>query len=98
MPVISFCAVCKYQFTYVDCPVKCDSCSQRVHGKCSNLSAEELKCFNLKNRLLKFFCESCVHGSSRDRAEIGRLHLKQSVNIIGRSKTEIIRKKHYLLK
>lgn len=83
MPVISSCVVCKYRFTYVDCPVKCDGCSQLVHRKCSNLSAEELKCFNLKNRLLKFFCESCVHGSSQDRAETGRLNSEKSVNNIG---------------
>lgn len=82
MPVVSSCVVCKRRFTYADCPVKCDGCSQRVHRKCSKLSAEELKCLSLKNIVLKFFCEPCTNGIIQ-LAEIRVLDggVKRSVNI-----------------
>lgn len=81
MPPISTCVVCKHRFTYVDCPVKCDGCSQRVHRKCSKLSADELKCLGLKNVALKFFCDPCTHGTIQ-MADIRRLDgVQRSVNI-----------------
>lgn len=72
--------ICKYQFTHVDCPVKCDGCSYYVHGKCSKLSLEELKCLKLKNTSLKYFCEWCEHDLSQ-LVDIGRLSVQQSVNM-----------------
>lgn len=79
MPVISSCVVCKYRFTYVDCPVKCNGCSLCVHRKCSKLSAEELKCLSSKNAILKFFCVLCEHDSS-NQAEIGQNNIQSLVN------------------
>lgn len=58
----NICYSCNNQFAELDIPLKCDSCSLLVHNKCSGLSATELKCFGLKNRLLKFFCVSCDQG------------------------------------
>lgn len=81
MPVVSSCGICKYRFTYVDCPVKCDGCSQFVHGKCSKLSIEEMKCLSSKNRILKFFCILCEPDSSRS-VDIGWLNVQRSVNIL----------------
>lgn len=81
MPVVSSCSVCKYRFTYVDCLVKCDGCSKFVHGKCSKLSIEEMKCLSSKNRILKFFCVLCEPDSNRS-VEIERFNVQQSVNII----------------
>lgn len=56
------CFSCNEQFAELDNPLKCDSCSSLVHNKCSGLSATELKCLGLKNRILKFFCASCDQG------------------------------------
>ncbi|KAF0704571.1 MI domain-containing protein [Aphis craccivora] len=56
------CYSCNEQFAELDNPLKCDSCSSIVHNKFSGLSATELKCLGLKNRILKFFCVSCDRG------------------------------------
>lgn len=58
----TICSVCNSQFADLDTPLKCDSCSQPVHNRCSGLSTTELKCFSLKNRSLKYFCLACDQG------------------------------------
>lgn len=50
------------QFSELDIPVKCDSCSLSAHSKCAGLSATEVKCISLKNRSLKYFCGNCDQG------------------------------------
>lgn len=89
MPVISSCVVCKYQFTQVNSPVKCDGCSYYVHGKCSKLSLEELKCLRSKSTSLKFFCEWCEHDLNR-LVDIGQLSIQSSVNILKWWKNNIV--------
>lgn len=37
----------------------CDICLGKVHKECSNLTASEIKCMLLKNRVLKFVCCNC---------------------------------------
>lgn len=54
-----FCNICNIQFTELNNPVKSDSCTLSVHSKCTGLSATEVKCLSLKNRSLKYFCDSC---------------------------------------
>lgn len=91
MPAIYSCLVCGYRFTNKDCLVKCDGCSQRVHDKCSKLSMEELKYLSSRNRILKFFCESCELDSS-SIIELGQLNLQQSVN--GFNKKNVITRRN----
>lgn len=57
-----FCNICNIQFSELDIPVKCDSCSLSAHSKCAGLSATEVKCLSLKNRSLKYFCDNCDQG------------------------------------
>lgn len=59
-------------FADLDLPINCDGCSLIFHAKCSGLSASEIKCLSLKNRNLKFFCESCNKGL-RDIPELKAL-------------------------
>ncbi|XP_025426006.1 uncharacterized protein LOC112694674 isoform X1 [Sipha flava] len=80
MAPTSACAVCKHRFTYVDCPVKCDGCSGRVHRTCSNLSAEELKCLSSKSVALKFFCDPCTDGGTVQPADVRRFDGAQRSN------------------
>lgn len=58
------CVVCELQFNDLDTQLKCDSCPRLVHHKCSGLLASEIKCLTLKNRKLKYFCDSCDKGLS----------------------------------
>jgi hypothetical protein len=58
------CCVCELQFTNLEVQLKCDSCPRLVHHKCTGLSASEIKCLSLKNRKLKYFCDSCEKGLS----------------------------------
>lgn len=56
------CYKCDSMFAELDTPIKCDGCITLVHNKCSGLTASELKCLTLKNRNLKYFCDSCSNG------------------------------------
>ncbi|CAI6360305.1 unnamed protein product [Macrosiphum euphorbiae] len=56
------CNICNIQFAELDIPIKCDSCTLSAHSKCTGLSATEVKCLSLKNRSLKYFCDSCDQG------------------------------------
>lgn len=58
----TICNCCNSLFADLDVPIKCDGCALLFHPKCSGLSASELKCLGLKNRLLKFFCSDCEKG------------------------------------
>lgn len=80
MPVVSSCVICKYGFTYTDCPVKCDGCLQYVHDKCSKLSTDELKCLKSTKRVLKFFCKSCENDSSL-LIELRRFDEQSAINV-----------------
>lgn len=40
----------------------CDSCQRPIHVDCSDLSASEVRCLELKKRILKFFCNDCQEG------------------------------------
>jgi hypothetical protein len=66
------CHICTHAFADLDLPINCDGCSLIFHAKCSGLSASEIKCLSLKNRNLKFFCESCNKGL-RDIPELKAL-------------------------
>lgn len=66
------CHICTQAFADLDIPINCDGCSLIFHAKCSGLSASEIKCLSLKNRNLKFFCESCNKGL-RDIPELKAL-------------------------
>jgi len=56
------CVVCSNHFAELDVPIKCDSCSETFHTKCTRLSATEVKCLLMKNRSLKYFCSNCEQG------------------------------------
>lgn len=56
------CHICTQAFADLDSPINCDGCSLIFHTKCAGLLASEIKCLSLKNRYLKFFCESCNKG------------------------------------
>lgn len=58
----NFRPVCDTRFAKLDVPIKCSTCSLRVHGKCSKLSALEIKCLGLKNGNFKYFCEAFDQG------------------------------------
>jgi len=58
----TICNCCNSQFADLDVSFKCDGCTLLFRPKCSGLSASELKCLGLKNRLLKFFCSDCDKG------------------------------------
>ncbi|KAF0763616.1 tensin-2-like [Aphis craccivora] len=55
------CVVCSNHFAELDVPIKCDSCSDAVHTKCTTLSATEVT-YLMKNRSLKYFCSNCEQG------------------------------------
>lgn len=38
---------------------KCDSCLNRIHRKCANLTPSEVKCMPLQKRVLLLICEEC---------------------------------------
>lgn len=40
----------------------CDSCKRPVCSKCSDFTASEIKCMQLKKRVLMFICEDCRNG------------------------------------
>ncbi|KAJ3651514.1 hypothetical protein Zmor_017549 [Zophobas morio] len=44
--------------------IKCDCCNRPIHSSCSELSAQELKCFALRSstRRLKYICATCEQG------------------------------------
>ena len=45
--------------------IKCDGCSRPIHVHCSELSASELKCFELRSnskRRIKYICIECEQG------------------------------------
>jgi len=56
------CVVCSNHFAELDVPIKCDSCSDAVHTKCTRLSATEVTYLLMKNRSLKYFCSNCEQG------------------------------------
>lgn len=56
------CNICNIQFAELDIPVKCDNCTLSAHSKCTGLSVTEVKCLSLKNRSLKYVCDSCDQG------------------------------------
>jgi len=56
------CVVCSNHFAELDVPIKCDSCSDAFHTKCTGLTNTEVKCVSLKNRSLKYFCSTCEQG------------------------------------
>lgn len=43
---------------------KCDGCKRRICKQCSNLTASELKVFELKERTMLFYCNDCLSGNS----------------------------------
>ncbi|KAG5892375.1 hypothetical protein JTB14_035989 [Gonioctena quinquepunctata] len=40
----------------------CDSCKRPLCSKCGGLTASEVKCLQLKKRVLLFFCDDCRNG------------------------------------
>jgi len=42
------CVVRSNRFAELDVPIKCDSYSEAVHGKCTGLTATEIKCLSMK--------------------------------------------------
>jgi hypothetical protein len=66
------CHICTQAFADLDSLINCDGCSLIFRNKCAGLSASEIKCLSLKNRNLKFFCESCNKGL-RDIPELKAL-------------------------
>jgi hypothetical protein len=56
------CNICYIQFAELDIPVKFDSCTLSAHSKYTGLSTTEVKCLSLKNKSLKYFCDSCDQG------------------------------------
>lgn len=49
----------------VDKVVRCDGCNRPVHLACSELTAAELKCFDLRSsakRRVKYLCDECEQG------------------------------------
>lgn len=47
---------------YDDDTWNCDSCKRPLCTKCGGLTASEIKCLQLKKRVLLFFCEDCRNG------------------------------------
>lgn len=53
---MSKCAICKIG----DRVFSCDKCSKLVCDGCSDLTSTEVRCLELKNRSLIFYCKSCI--------------------------------------
>lgn len=51
------CVKCKQACTE-EC-YKCDSCLNRIHKACTNITASEAKCMPLQKRILMLICEDC---------------------------------------
>lgn len=59
-----FCCKCKTDIDQDDNYFECDSCKRPIHASysCSELSASEIKCMQLKKRILRFLCNECNSG------------------------------------
>lgn len=60
----SVCIHCKNDIRESDVCFECDGCHRPIHGSCTELSASEIKCLQLKKRIMKFFCNHCNAGLS----------------------------------
>ncbi|KAJ8966101.1 hypothetical protein NQ314_003738 [Rhamnusium bicolor] len=58
------CCKCKTDIDNNENYFECDSCKRPVHinYSCSELSASEIKCMQLKKRILRFLCNECNNG------------------------------------
>ncbi|XP_045471735.1 uncharacterized protein LOC123678645 [Harmonia axyridis] len=74
--------------------LRCDGCNRPIHASCSELTAAELKCFNLRSnvkRRVKYLCLECEQGLhqipkilqliSEMRDEIRELKRSESVDV-----------------
>lgn len=61
---MSPCSVCKKN----DKLYSCDKCRQLFCDECSSLTSSEIRCLELKKRVLLFHCKSCL--SQRDQAAL----------------------------
>lgn len=52
------CFKCNQNFNNGKC-LRCDGCKRPICYQCSELSSTEIRCIELKNRVLKFFCKEC---------------------------------------
>lgn len=60
----SICCKCNTDIDQNDNYFECDSCKRPIHANysCSELSASEIKCMQLKKRILRFLCNECNNG------------------------------------
>lgn len=58
------CCKCNTDIDENDNYFECDSCRRPIHANyaCSELSASEIKCMQLKKRILRFLCTDCNKG------------------------------------
>lgn len=66
------CYKCNLLFVKLDVPIKCDGCKMSAHNKCLSLTESELISLALKNRSLKYFCDTC-NNSLCDISELKHL-------------------------
>lgn len=60
----SVCIHCKNNIKDSEVYYFCDGCQKPVHGPCTDLSASEIKCLQLRKRVMKFYCNQCNEGLS----------------------------------
>lgn len=59
----SMCSICELPCDEVGGKFfNCDSCQRPNHVECTELTASEVRCLELKKRSLKFFCTDCEEG------------------------------------
>lgn len=56
-PEVNSCIKCKEKCD--DDYYTCDSCLERIHKKCSNVTSSEARCIPLQKRVLLLICEDC---------------------------------------
>lgn len=57
------CAKCKLIIEDNESYFECDSCKRPIHAQsCSELTSSEIKCMQLKKRVLRFLCNDCNSG------------------------------------
>lgn len=60
----SICLHCNVNIDKSDSYYYCDGCQKPIHESCSGLSASEVRCLQLKKRVMKFYCDQCNAGLS----------------------------------
>lgn len=82
------CAKCKLNIEDNDSYFECDSCKRPIHAQsCSELTSSEIKCMQLKKRVLRFLCNDCNSGLLQIPSIIQSIReLKSEIGLLKSSK------------